>query len=99
MPTSLKLALPSRSRLLAGTALCGALALLAATRALALPQPGAPTTLQSGGADLPPTITTSGSTMTVAADAQNTLIEWRTYTVASGQTVDYTVPSASSIVL
>jgi filamentous hemagglutinin family protein len=51
--------------------------------------------VQTGSA----TITTSGSTMTVTSTTTNTVINWQTFSIGTGQTTTFVQPSSSSVVL
>jgi filamentous hemagglutinin family protein len=92
-----------RAELLAKSALCGILAgMLAVRQANALPSPTNPTTQVSSGGSAP-IISTSPSgfptTMIVATDASRTVINWNSYVINSGETVDYTFNNRSDIAL
>ncbi len=51
--------------------------------------------VQTGSA----TITTSGSTMTITSQTGNTVINWQSFSIGTGQTANFVQPSSSSVVL
>jgi filamentous hemagglutinin family protein len=51
--------------------------------------------VQTGSA----TITTSGSTMTITSQTSNTVINWQSFSIGTGQTANFVQPSTSSVVL
>ncbi|MDH4226368.1 MAG: filamentous hemagglutinin N-terminal domain-containing protein [Deltaproteobacteria bacterium] len=73
-------------------ALFAAVLLMAPFIAHALPQDGSVT---AGGA----TVSSSGSTMDITQSTQKAIINWGSFSIASGESVNFTQPTASSIAL
>ena len=92
---------PERGELLGRTALCGALAALAAvvaSPALALPtQARTPAQVNTGG--VLPDVASTATETDVTLHAPRTVIDWTNYNVAAGQTVKYTFDARNWIVL
>ncbi len=98
----------TRADLMARSALCSALTsafgVIATSPVLAATMPSlpvqAPTMPQvAGGAAMQPTVSVTGATMTVGTNASRTLIDWNSFTVANGSTVNFTLTTRSDIVL
>ncbi|THD66088.1 hypothetical protein, partial [Phenylobacterium sp.] len=88
-----------RQDLLGRTALCGALMGLAAlaTPAAALPSLGGSPQVNAGGGL--PNIATKPGEMDITLNGARTVIDWASYNVAGGETVQYTFGARNWIVL